>query len=133
MRLERESTLQPNGPRGNDTTVVKKVPDTFSFSLFFFKVLLDHGADINLSEEIDDDCTALMIAAEMGHESIVRMLLAKGADVTYRSRLFPEKDAAEHAAENGHHKIADLIRQRSAEIARRKTISNRKRKRLGDD
>ena len=43
------------------------------------KALLDAKADVNKAEK--DGWTPLLVAAENGHEAVVRALLEKGADV----------------------------------------------------
>jgi uncharacterized protein len=72
------------------------------------RVLIANGADINASTEIDDDETALMVAAARGHESIVNALLTHGADAHRKNRW--GRNAARLADERGHDAIARLIR-----------------------
>lgn len=53
-------------------------------------------------------CTALMLAAEGGHEAIARRLLAAGADPSLADAH--GRTAADYAAEAGHQSLAELLR-----------------------
>ncbi|ESU15233.1 hypothetical protein FGSG_08155 [Fusarium graminearum PH-1] len=70
------------------------------------EVLLEHGADANSREKYGR--TALSMAAEEGHESIVSLLLAtEGVDAD--SRDSEEQSPLYHAACNGHMAIFDIL------------------------
>ena len=43
------------------------------------QLLLQHGADVRAAD--NDGSTALMCAAEGGHEAVIQLLLQHGADV----------------------------------------------------
>ena len=48
------------------------------------KEMLDAGADPNVPD--GDDCTALVLAAVQGHDSVVRVLLDAGGDPNIEQR-----------------------------------------------
>jgi ankyrin repeat protein len=73
------------------------------------QLLLDAGADVNASTEVDENETALMVAAAAGHEPVVRLLLEHGANRGHQNVW--AKDAAQLAMENGHTGIAKLLRE----------------------
>jgi ankyrin repeat protein len=45
-------------------------------------VLLDHGADLQARNEVDECCTALMYAQQIDNLEIVQLLIQRGAAVT---------------------------------------------------
>jgi len=49
------------------------------------KALISGGANINASVAASKD-TALIMAAEQGHEDFVKLLLTNGADVNYKNK-----------------------------------------------
>ena len=77
------------------------------------KLLLEHGADVATAD--NDGGTALMWAAQGGHEAVAQLLLQHGADVA----------AAKHngstplmmAAAGGHEAVAQLLLQHGADVA----------------
>jgi len=71
------------------------------------RILVQHGADVNASTEVDDDTTPLMAAAETGNRAFVEMLLAHGADRERKNRW--GKNAAEIAQDTKHQEIANLL------------------------
>ncbi|KAL4811049.1 ankyrin repeat-containing domain protein [Aspergillus unguis] len=75
-------------------------------------LLLDHGADINLSDL--NNRTALSWAAECGFEECVRVLLERGADVHIPD--VQSKNALLRAAENGHVEVVRLLLQHGADL-----------------
>lgn len=70
------------------------------------RMLLDHGADINLGDK-ENGATALYMAATMGREEVVTLLLDKGAD--------PGKGPSplRAAVSGGFDRIAEMIRTKS--------------------
>ncbi|KAL8724186.1 MAG: hypothetical protein Q9181_006934 [Wetmoreana brouardii] len=71
------------------------------------EVLLAHGVDINAADA--NGWTALMFAADRGHEFVVRQLLAFGRrpDLEAKTRL--GWTALIQSAEHGHHDIVDQL------------------------
>ncbi len=67
------------------------------------RLLLDHGADLNIGDK-DTGATALYMAATMGREEVVALLLEKGADIA------KGPSAAKAADSGGFTKIAEMIR-----------------------
>ncbi|KAI9041349.1 ankyrin repeat domain-containing protein [Aspergillus affinis] len=75
--------------------------------------LIEKGADV---EDLGDESTeihrpktsALLAAAESGHEAIVRLLVKYGANVTRRDDL--GRSAVDLAESNGHTRLAELLR-----------------------
>lgn len=72
------------------------------------RLLVDAGANIDASTQVDEDWTALMTAARVGNIEAVRVLLECGADYTHQDRYFG-RVAAQIAAAHGHSEIAALI------------------------
>ncbi|KAH8426518.1 ankyrin repeat domain-containing protein [Aspergillus melleus] len=76
--------------------------------------LIENGAD---ADDLEDESTeinrtntsALLAAAESGHEPIVRLLVKHGADVSHRDDL--GRSAVDLAESNGHARLAGLLRQ----------------------
>ena len=70
------------------------------------RMLLEHGADINLGDK-ENGSTALYMAATMGREEVVALLLEKGAD--------PGRGPSplRAAISGGFERIAEMIRTKS--------------------
>lgn len=78
-------------------------------------LLVDAGADVNT---IDEDRTALYVAAEEGHVGLTEFLIANGADVNF-SRLGPINPGATSlfaAAYQGHLEVAKLLVGAGADV-----------------
>ncbi|WP_083671180.1 ankyrin repeat domain-containing protein [Singulisphaera sp. GP187] len=56
-------------------------------------LFLSHGADVEASTIIDDNMTALMVAAKCGNLAAVRILLEHGADGFRREGVWNENAA----------------------------------------
>ena len=69
--------------------------------------LIDHGADPNVMPVLPEP-NALMVAAQFGHEQVVRLLLSRGADAKAKTR--DGKTAIEYAQIGGHGKVSALLR-----------------------
>jgi len=74
------------------------------------QLLLKHGANVNVVHAGKDGWTPLLVAADGGNETIVRMLLEAGADDTIC--LSNGADAAEVARVHGHQKLWQLLQHR---------------------
>ena len=48
----------------------------------FVELLLKYQANINITTKNNENKTALMLAAEYGHENVVRLLIVQKADVS---------------------------------------------------
>lgn len=70
-------------------------------------LLIERGADVNARTEIDNDETPLMLAAQVGLESVVCLLLSQGAERTAKNRW--GETAADIARRAKHLEIAGLI------------------------
>ena len=69
--------------------------------------MLQHGADVAAAR--NDGRTALMCAAEGGHEAVAQLLLQHGADV--RAALRDGRTALMIARANRHVAVARLLRE----------------------
>ena len=76
------------------------------------KLLLEKGADARAA---DDDVTALMSAAQGGHEAVAQLLLQHAADV--RAAEEDGTTALMLAAQGGHEAVAQLLLQHCADVA----------------
>jgi len=72
-------------------------------------VLLKCGADVKASTNIDDDNTALHLAAAYGHRAIVETLVKHGADVHHRNCW--GKEAMDLAMQNGHEDVVLYLQE----------------------
>ncbi|KAI1120591.1 ankyrin repeat-containing domain protein [Nemania abortiva] len=82
------------------------------------RLLLDAGADVNFTVELDpgiDAPTALVEAACEGHLHIVKLLLDRGASVDPEEQLEEGATALQYAAIHGHFKMAQLLISRGAD------------------
>ena len=75
--------------------------------------LIENGADVDdLGEKSNEanqaKTSALLAAAENGHESIIRLLVQFGANVRYRDNS--GRSAVDLAESNGHSRVAELLR-----------------------
>ncbi|PLB52481.1 ankyrin [Aspergillus steynii IBT 23096] len=76
--------------------------------------LIENGADVDdLGDESNEmyrnKTSALLAAAENGHEGIVRLLVQFGANVNHKDDS--GRSAVDLAESNGHCRVADLLRQ----------------------
>ena len=69
------------------------------------RLLLEKGADVKATDR--DGRTALIWAAQDGHEAVVRLLLEKGADVEAKDR--DGRTALIWAAQGGHEAVVRLL------------------------
>ena len=81
------------------------------------KILLAEGADPN-AESIYTRETALMLAAQEGHEDIAEMLIRGGADIGREDNK--GKTALDKAEYHGHEKVADLIKKAASSQKKKK-------------
>ena len=77
------------------------------------QLLLEKGADVRAANH--DGVTALMLAAEGGHEAVAQLLLQHGADVAAASN--DGATALMLAAQGGHEAVAQLLLQHGADVA----------------
>jgi ankyrin repeat protein len=52
--------------------------------LSFVELLLKYHANVNIATKNNENKTALMLAAEYGHENVVKLLIDYNADVSLR-------------------------------------------------
>ena len=76
------------------------------------QLLLQHGADVAAARH--DGSTALMFAAEGGHEAVAQLLLQHGADVAAANN--DGLTALMCAAGGGHEAVAQLLLQHGADV-----------------
>ncbi|KAI9853716.1 MAG: hypothetical protein M1813_001832 [Trichoglossum hirsutum] len=69
------------------------------------RLLLEKGADLNVKTY--DGRTALHLAAEKGHETVVQLLLEKGGAVN--AKTYDGQTALHLAAEKGHETVVQLL------------------------
>ena len=82
-----------------------------SRKLFIVRVLIDAGADLNLTDDNGD--TASMLAVKTGQTDVLRMLLEAGADISgSRNPLFI-------AARRGHKEITQMLINAGADVTAR--------------
>jgi ankyrin repeat protein len=77
---------------------------------FALRLLLEHGADINLQDETG--LTPLQWASFNGALEVVRLLLEHGADVEATNKQ--GKTALQEAAQEGHDQVLKLLREHGA-------------------
>ena len=86
------------------------------------KVLLGHGADINLQNE--EGITALMMSSYNGHTEIVELLLDHHADVRVMTTI--GMTALRFSTENGHLQVKKLLIECcDVQITRKRSVSTR--------
>ena len=74
--------------------------------------LLEHKADVNVTDPTAADATPLIIAARHGNVPLVKVLLRHNADVARRDRL--GKTALRYAKKSGYSEIESLLTQAGA-------------------
>ena len=77
------------------------------------KLLLEKGADVEAAQT--DGVTALMLAAQGGHEAVAQLLLQHSADVAAARN--DGATALMYAALGGHEAVAQLLLQHGADVA----------------
>jgi ankyrin repeat protein len=77
------------------------------------RLLLDHGADANVTSESRDGATPLTIAAEHGHVEVIKLLLSRGADVNGRNAH--DNTALMYAAQYNHVDVAKVLLNANAD------------------
>lgn len=78
-----------------------------------FDFLKQHGSNINAAKS-NSGTTALMIAAENGHDEVCRLLIEKGADVNISDQL--GDSALSIAASNGRSNLCALLIEHGADV-----------------
>jgi ankyrin repeat protein len=79
-------------------------------------MLLDRGAEINVTTKGGVYSNALQAASYRGHRHIVEMLLNRGADVNINARSRYHTNALQAASERGHKQIVELLLDRGANV-----------------
>ena len=82
------------------------VTEELEDAVIFIDFLIGHGYDVNAVLPTNQD-TALLIAAEMGNEKLVKLLVEQGADLTHRNGK--NETALMVARRAGQKRIAELL------------------------
>ena len=72
------------------------------------RALIELGADVNKAR--DDRLTPLFIAAQQGHEAVVRALVGAGADINICVAWFDHVTPLFIATQKGHAAVAQFLR-----------------------
>jgi ankyrin repeat protein len=96
---------QVNVSSHNPLNVMPLHSSVASRQLGISRALLDHGADVNATQQ--EDYTPLHEAAQNGDIEMIKLLLAHGANTT--ARIASGETPRESALKNGHTAAAELI------------------------
>jgi ankyrin repeat protein len=109
--VERQLALGVNvNSRHYFTRDTPLIEAAYSGHVEIVKILIDHGADVNLKGEAW--CGPLHAAALGGHVEVVKLLLHHGADVN----IFSHNKPLHYAAMNGHIEVAQILIAHGADI-----------------
>ncbi|KAM6480963.1 hypothetical protein HDV62DRAFT_364524 [Trichoderma sp. SZMC 28011] len=112
-----DAKADPNQPCGPQCTFTYALEATaYRKNIKATKLLLRHGANVNLLSEIGDYGSALVAAASRGAEEICRLLIEDGADVNADLKAGNYGSALVAAAVQKNKRICELLIQHGAGV-----------------